>query len=150
MSTDMLIMEASLEDLAGVMRLYAQLNPDDPVLGDGRKLHEFKKIISSDNLFLFIGFVDGEIIVTCYLNIIPNMSRNASPYGIIENVVADREFRSRGYGKALVKHALDFAWSNGCYKVMLQSGSKRESIHGFYKACGFSANEKVAFVARPT
>lgn len=54
------------------------------------------------------------------------------------------------YGKSLVKHALDVAWEHQCYKVMLQTGSKRESTHGFYKSCGFKPDEKFAFVAQPS
>ena len=32
---------------------------------------------------------------------------------------------------------------------MLMTGSKRPSTLGFYQACGFSADEKSAFVAHP-
>jgi GNAT superfamily N-acetyltransferase len=70
------------------------------------------------------------------------MTRNVSPYCIIENVVTEQELRNQGLGKAIIKHALDFAWKQGCYKVMLQTGSKRESTHNFYKSCGFRADDK--------
>jgi len=147
---DVLIRQAKQDDIAGLMRLYAQLNPDDPVVADGQYIAEFRKIVSSDHLFLFVGIAENEIIATCYLNIIPNLTRGVSPYGIIENVVTDSCFRNMGYGKVMVRHALDFAWSHRCYKVMLQTGSMRESTHRFYEACGLSANEKFAFVARST
>ena len=39
------------------------------------------------------------------------------------------------------------AWAAGCYKVMLQTGSTRESTHAFYRACGFSGTDKHAYVA---
>lgn len=146
----MIIREAQEKDFTGIINLYAQLNPDDPELADGRDWETFKQILSLDLLILFVVLVDDQIVATCYLNIIPNLTRNASAYGIIENVVTDRKLRGRGYGKAVVKYALQYAWQRGCYKVMLQTGSKRESTHRFYTSCGFSANEKFAFVARPT
>ena len=146
----MMIREAELEDFDGVKRLYAQLNPDDPVVSDGRDAPVFETIVVSDHLYLFVGVVDEKLVATCYLNFIPNMTRNVSPYCIIENVVTERELRNQGYGKAIIKHALDVAWAFGCYKVMLQTGSKRESTHYFYKSCGFSATDKFAFVARRT
>lgn len=146
----MLIREARPEDLEGLRRLYAQLNPEDPTLEGSRYTSALNKILCSENLYLFVGTADDRIIATCYLNIIPNLSRNASPYGIIENVVIDIEVRNRGYGKALLKHALEYSWSHQCYKVMLQTGSKRKSTHRFYESCGFKANEKFAFVARST
>jgi len=145
----MLIREATHSDLTGINRLYLQLNPDDPALADGRDEQVLERILSSDLLVLFLGLIHDDIVATCYLNLIPNLSRNASPYGIIENVVVDSALRNSGHGKAIMKHALDIAWQAGCYKVMLQTGSKRESTHNFYKACGFSADAKFAFLARP-
>ena len=144
----MLIREAKIADLEGIRTLYAQLNPDDPEVTDGRDQRTLEAIIGTTGLFLFVGIVDGDIGSTCYLNIIPNLSRNVSPYGIIENVVTERQLQKRGYGKLMLRHALKHAWTLGCYKVMLQTGSKRESTHNFYKSCGFSAEEKHAFVAR--
>jgi GNAT superfamily N-acetyltransferase len=91
---------------------------------------------------------NGKIISTCYLNIIPNLTRNASPYAVIENVVTDLAFRNQGFGQKLMKFALESAWKAGCYKVMLQTGSKREGTHKFYAACGFVEGEKFAFNAR--
>ncbi len=64
--------------------------------------------------------------------------------------MTDIAFRNQGFGKAVVKFALDYAWKSGCYKVMLQTGSKRESTHRFYRSCGFAEGEKFAFIARPS
>ena len=90
----------------------------------------------------------GKIISTCYLNIVPNLTRNASPYAIIENVVTDEMFRKQGFGKMTIQFALDYAWKAGCYKVMLQTGSRKESTHEFYESCGFVAGEKFGFIAK--
>jgi GNAT superfamily N-acetyltransferase len=144
----MLIRQTALSDLLGIQNLYAQLNPDDPAPLEGQDRVVLKEIIKSDGLFLYVGTLGAGIVSTCYLNIIPNLSRNASAYGIIENVVTDQHYRKRGYGKLMLNHTLAHAWSSGCYKVMLQTGSKRESTHEFYKSCGFSADEKFALVAR--
>jgi GNAT superfamily N-acetyltransferase len=107
------------------------------------------KIISSDLLHLFIGTRNQNIISTCYLNVIPNLTRNSSPYGIIENVVTDKHMRNQGHGKRIIQHALGYAWKKDCYKVMLQTGSSRESTLHFYKSCGFNMNEKIAFISCP-
>ena len=34
-------------------------------------------------------------------------------------------------------------------KVMLQTGSRRESTHAFYRSCGFDPDEKTAYVSHP-
>ena len=144
-----MIREARGDDFEGLMVLYAQLQPLDPVLEDGSDRRVFDRILGADDLHLFVLEEQGDLSATCYLNVIPNITRRASPYGIIENVVTLETLRNAGRGKQIIGHALDFAWARGCYKVMLQTGSRREATHNFYKACGFRADDKFAFVARP-
>ena len=132
------------------MELYAQLHPDDPRVVDGSDRRVYDEILATPNLHLFVlEDQDGTLNATCYLNFIPNITRQVSPYCVIENVVTEVSLRNRGLGKKIIGHALQFAWDRGCYKVMLQTGSRRKSTHNFYKSCGFSADDKFAFVARP-
>lgn len=44
---------------------------------------------------------------------------------------------------------LERAWAAGCYKAMLQTGSKTPSTHAYYRACGFVDDAKTAYLARP-
>lgn len=140
---------AHLSDAEDLSYLYSELNPDDPVL----PLDEFRKkmqvILENENLQLFVLETEGIVVATCYLNTIDNLSRNLAPYAVIENVVTNSQFRGRGLGKILVKFALDEAWKLGCYKVMLLTGSKKESTLKFYESCGFSKGTKTAFLAKP-
>lgn len=145
----MQIRKATEGDFHEVMRLYRQLQPDDPVLADGRDREVFHRILETDGLYIFVLACGGRIYSTCYLNVIPNITRSARPYAIIENVLTDEPARGCGFGKRLMKHTLEFAWSKGCYKAMIQAGSRQESTHAFYRSCGFSANDKVGYVARP-
>jgi len=144
-----IIREAQLPDLPGILKLYSQLHKDDPKISDGRSNVIFEQILESDNLMLFIGVLQNFIVSTCYLNLIPNLTRGGSAYGVIENVVTDSRHRNEGYGKMMIKHALSMAWDRGCYKVMLQAGSRNPATHQFYQSCGFLADEKFAFIARP-
>ena len=89
----------------------------------------------------------GQLIATSYLNVIPNLTRSASPYAVIENVVVDEPFRGTGLGKAIMTATLNTAWAAGCHKAMLLSGSRHASTHAFYRACGFAGDEKTAYVA---
>jgi GNAT superfamily N-acetyltransferase len=79
--------------------------------------------------------------------VIPNLTRGARPYGLIENVVTHQEYRGHGYGKALLAKALEFGWSQHCYKVMLMTGRK-DATHHFYESAGFESQSKKAFVAK--
>ncbi|MFT5195475.1 MAG: GNAT superfamily N-acetyltransferase [Cellvibrionaceae bacterium] len=143
-----MIREADQKDWVELMRLYRQLNSDEAVFADGRDRAVFEQILGQDGLFLFVLESAGKLVSTCYLNVIPNLTRSAMPYAVIENVVTYEARRGRGFGKRVIEHAVLQAWALGCYKVMLMTGSKEESTHAFYRSCGFSAKEKQAYVIR--
>ena len=145
----MLIRKATNIDLVDALMLYAQLNPQDSAVTDGRDVEVLARITTSEDLHLFVGDLENRIVTICYLNLIPNLSRDASPYGIIENVVTERTLRNRGLEEMIMAHALDVAFDNRCYKVMLQTGSNRSSPHRFYRSYGFVGDDKHAFLARP-
>lgn len=145
----LVIRTATPDDFDAVMGLYRQLNPDDPVLSDRSGLLAFEQILNQPMLHLCVLEVDSEIVATTYLNIIPNLSRSARPYAVVENVVVDQRLRGTGIGRRIMEETLDIAWAAGCYKAMLMTGSKRPSTLGFYRSCGFDQDAKSAFLARP-
>ena len=142
--------EAGPGDFEQIMGLYRQLQPEDPVLEDGSDAAAFQQILSSPALCLFVLEQDGVVVATTYLNVIPNITRSASPYAVIENVVVEKSRRGTGLGKQVMAGTLRAAWDAGCYKAMLMTGSRRPATHAFYRACGFSADAKTAYVARPS
>src|SRR5437868_5701087 len=109
--------EARLGDFEQIIRLYRQLQPHDPVLHDGSDAAVFQQILDSSALHLFVLELDGAIAATAYLNVIPNITRAASPYAVIENVVVDRARRGAGLGKQIMAGTLEAAWKAGCYKA---------------------------------
>jgi GNAT superfamily N-acetyltransferase len=142
--------EARPGDFEQIMGLYRQLQPDDPVLEDGSDAVAFQQILSSPALCLFVLEQDGVVVATTYLNVIPNITRSASPYAVIENVVVEKSRRGTGLGKQIMAGTLRAAWDAGCYKAMLMTGSRKPATHAFYRACGFSADAKTGYVARPS
>ncbi len=143
------VRKALAPDVPALLRLYGQLHPNDPVLEDGSDLAVFETIFASDWLTLYLLEDRGRVLATAYLNVVPNVTRGARPYAIIENVVTDSAVRGQGYGKALMAGVLEAAWAQGCYKAMLQTGSRQPATHAFYRACGFSPDDKTGYVARP-
>jgi GNAT superfamily N-acetyltransferase len=142
--------EARSEDLNAVLRLYGQLHPTDPVLDDSTAAKVFEQIVGTAGLHVFVLEHQGAIVATTYLNVVPNLTRSGSPYAIIENVVVEQTLRGQGLGKKVMAETLQVAWNAGCYKVMLLTGSRRPSTHAFYRACGFSGDDKTGYVARPS
>ena len=83
-------------------------------------------------LHRFVLECDASVVASTYLNVIPNLSRSASPYVVIENVVVEESRRGAGLGKQIMAETLQFARAAGCCKAMLMTGSQRPSTHGFY------------------
>ena len=146
--SEVIIRRAELDDAAVLQLLYRQLQPKDPILEKAEFSQHLQQLIGQDGLEVFVLESAGKIASTCYLNIIPNLTRAAKPYAVIENVVTDEDARGQGFGKRLIRHAIEQAWAAGCYKVMLMTGSKEAATHAFYQACGFVGDEKHAYILR--
>ena len=141
-----LVKENEMEKL---LYLYHHLHETDSPLPPEDKVKQiWEKIIQNECLSVFGLFVDNNLISSCYLNVIPNLTRSCSPYGIIENVVTHLSFRNKGYGKAIIKHTLNCAWDNGCYKVMLYTSRTGDAVLKFYETIGFNKQDKQAFVIK--
>lgn len=147
----MQIRKAQTNDLDQVIRLYQHLNPDDSPPSDSEIVSRtWKEILSSPRTHLYVvEEKNKELISTCILAVVPNLSRECAPYALIENVVTLKEFRNKGYATALLKHTLQVAWELGCYKVMLLTGSKRPETLALYEKVGFQSGKKTGFVAYP-
>lgn len=145
--THPVIRRATIDDLPAVLALYQELHPSEDAPSDAREV--FTHIVNHDGLSILLLDVDGTPVATTYLNVIPNLTRGAAPYAIIENVVVAQRWRGQGLGKRIMAATLQEAWNAGCYKAMLLTGSKTPSTHAYYRACGFDPAAKQAYLARP-
>lgn len=147
----MIARRINASELPELLQLYAFLHPEDPVLSptDDSVQRLWQQIFTNPNSRYFVGEEETQIVTTCVLTIIPNLTRGLSPYGLIENVVTAPGFRRKGFATQLLRHALHDAWIAGCYKVMLETGSKNEETLRFYENAGFQRGVKTGFVAYP-
>lgn len=146
MATTPVFRSLRADDLPELMRLYRELNPNDPQLEDAQAQSTFASILGTPNL-LYVGvFLAERLASTCHAVIVPNLTRGARPYALIEGVVTCAEQRRRGYGALAMQGLMQRCWDAGCYKIMLMSGRKRAEIHAFYESLGFDKHKKQAFV----
>ena len=136
-------------ELDSLLALYRHLHDrDDPVPDAGVLNAVWDRIQADDGQEIFGLFKAADLISSCVLCIIPNLTRGCRPYGLIENVVTHSAFRNQGLGKMVLRHALEQAWQRNCYKVMLLTGRKSEAVYRFYESAGFDRNAKQAFLAK--
>jgi GNAT superfamily N-acetyltransferase len=140
---------AAPADLPAMLALYAHLNPDDQKAQETKAETAWDALLSSSLVKVFVAEMDGAIVSSCTIVIVPNVTRGVRPYALIENVVTHGDYRGRGLGHAVLAAALDAAWERDCYKVMLATGSPRPETFRFYEGAGFVRGGKTFFEARP-
>lgn len=142
----MLIREIIETDLNGLLELYTQLH-DNPMPELNDKLDElWNNILINKNHHIIVGLINEKIISSCVITIIPNLTHNQQPYSLIENVITHEAYRNKGYATQILNFAKEIAVYNNCYKIMLLTGSKKESTLNFYKKSGYNQNDKTAFI----
>ncbi|MEM7801946.1 MAG: GNAT family N-acetyltransferase [Chloroflexota bacterium] len=131
--------------------LYTHLHQkDEPLPIDGVVQETWDQIITMPGHLPLGLYINERLVSSCILVVIPNLTRGCRPYGLIENVVTHADFRGRGLGKEILRYALEVAWKQNCYKVMLMTGRKDEAVFRFYEGVGFKRDAKQAFIAKPS
>ena len=141
-----MIREATEKDLDGLLELYTQLH-DNPIPDNTEQLSAiWKRMISDPDHHVIICDEDGRIISSCVCVIIPNLTHSQRPYAFVENVITDEKYRNKGYATACLDYAKGLAINNNCYKIMLLTGSKKQSTLDFYRKAGYNSEDKTAFI----
>ena len=146
--TEATIRPARPDELDGVLALYRHLNPDDPPPSPDAAAAAWSALLGSGLTTVLVADAVGALASSCTVVVVPNLTRKARPYAVIENVVTHPDHRRAGLGRAVLSAALDIAWRAGCYKVMLATGSRREDTLRFYEGAGFARGGKTFFQVR--
>ena len=140
-----MIREANSNDINGLLELYLHLHEVSLPNIDDKLLNTWNKILANDDYHIIVCEEDNEIVSSCTCIIIPNLTRNVSPYALIENVVTHKNYRGRGYASACLDYAKELAIKEDCYKIMLITGSSDPKTHTFYKNAEYSCEGKTAY-----
>lgn len=141
-----MIREIRDSDFDGLMRLYMQLHDNPFPEKTDELMLLWKKILGDKDHHIIVAEEDGKIVSSCVCVIIPNLTHGHRPYAFVENVVTDENYRKRGLATACLNLAKEIAERENCYKLMLMTGSKRESTLDFYKRAGYNSSDKTAFI----
>ncbi len=142
----MIIREVEEKDLKGLLQQYTQLH-DNPMPEDGDKLSTlWQQILKDQNHHILIGIEEDSVIASCVVIIVPNLTHNQRPYALIENVITEERLRNKGCGTQMLGAAKGIALQENCYKIMLMTGSKKESTLNFYEKAGYNRLDKTAFI----
>lgn len=145
------IRELTIAELVDLLELYRHLHAKDDPRPPRVEVESLWNAIHKNHDLKYFGlFVQGRLASSCTLAIVPNLTRACRPYGVIENVVTHADLRRQGYGLAVLRHALTWAWKKNCYKVMLLTSRQDKGTLAFYEKAGFDEKAKQAFLAKPS
>jgi GNAT superfamily N-acetyltransferase len=141
-----MVREVNKDDFDGLMKLYSYLH-NNPIPEKTPEIMVLWDRITDDrDHHIIVAEEDGKIISSCVCVIIPNLTHNQQPYAIVENVVTDEAYRGKGFATKCLNYAKEIALKKNCYKLMLLTGSKKESTLNFYRQAGYNSEDKTAFI----
>lgn len=144
------IREITIADFDGLMRLYTHLHdhgvPSSYPDVDDRVKKLWERIVNDPDYHIIVAETEGNLVSSCTCVIIPNLTRGQRPYAFVENVVTHEDYRKRGFASSCLARAKEIAEIEGCYKMMLLTGSKTDSTLRFYENAGYNRNDKTAFI----
>lgn len=148
---NIVLREATADDLPAVLALYAQPGLDDGrVLDVGQAREVFAQFARYPNYRLFVACEaeSGQVVGSYALLVMHNLAHQGTPSAIAEDVVVHQQHRGQGIGRRMMDHAMEQARTAGAYKLALSSNLKRTRAHAFYDALGFQRHG-FSFVITP-
>jgi ribosomal protein S18 acetylase RimI-like enzyme len=121
-------------DRSSLIELWNVVFPDDPPHNEPSTVIAAK--LAVDDL-IFVAEQDGQLIGAC-------IAGYDGHRGWLYSVAVLKEQRRSGSGAALVKHAMQSLKEIGCIKVNLQIRPTNTEVAAFYKALGFSVEDRMS------
>ena len=97
----------------------------------------FKEIEADKNNELWVGELDGAVIATLQLTMIPGLSRGGMRRALLEGMRVHADHRSQGVGEQLMSAVVERAKTHGCKLVQLTTDTRRAAAQRFYVRMGF-------------
>lgn len=141
-----MIREITQNDFNGLLTLYMQLHDNSMPDQTDEIMNLWNRIVNDKDHHIIVAEENGQIVSSCVCVIIPNLTHNQQPYAFIENVITDVNYRNKGLATQCLDFAKEIAVKENCYKLMLLTGSKKESTLNFYRKAGYNSEDKTAFI----
>lgn len=136
------VRRASQSDLGALLSLYEELAGSKLTAAPGDHVSSeplLAEILADSRRELAVALLDGQLVGTADLLLVPNLTHRGEPWAIVENVIVAGSARRTGVGTALMGHLVALARSAGCCKLQLVSGKHRAQAHAFYRSMGLDA-----------
>ena len=143
--SDVIFRLAKREDLPAIVRMLA-----DDELGSQRERYEdplpesyyraFEQIDRDANHELIVAELNGAVIGTLQLMLLPSISFQGGLRAQVESVRVDKMYQGQGIGSAMMKSTIERAKERGAHVVQLTTHQSRTAARRFYERLGFSGS----------
>lgn len=124
------------KDLKQVISLFSHLT-SNPISFDGNALIEDY----GSNCIV----IEDDGVITGFAALIIHHVPTRGKVARIEDVVVDKDYQGRGYGKLLINKLLEIAKNENIKRIDLTSKPNRESARKLYESMGFKLRDTLVF-----
>jgi ribosomal protein S18 acetylase RimI-like enzyme len=138
--TEILIREAKESDLLTIVKLTLELIE---AMGDTEGIdikliaENCRNLLSEANSYILVAEIEG--IIVGFVNFTTRktiLHRGLS--GLIDELIIDKSYRSKGIGKQLLLSAIEKSRQLGCCEVEVSTEKTNIKAREFYRQCGFT------------
>jgi GNAT superfamily N-acetyltransferase len=143
MAIEVSVRRAARADLAGVVRLSAQLAPTWTTgqavpAATNRENQVWESMVVDERRVVLVAEHGGGVIGLADLVVVTSLLDGAAPHGLLDTMVVDAVHRGQGVGTMLIRAVRAAAQQVGCCRLELLSSKERGRAHAFYQAAGFA------------
>jgi len=145
MNDDLVIEQATLEDLPQMVDLLHDLfsHEGDFMPNRAKQMRGIRLILEQPNRGrIFVLRKDG--LILGMINLLFTISTAEGGFVILlEDLVVHRDFRGRGFGDKLLKHAIEYARKKDFLRITLLTDRLNEQGQGFFESHGFFKSKMI-------
>lgn len=133
---------AGAGDLLAVLAVHARQDPGGRIPSSATAVEQqtWDRMMRTDDLTVYCAEVEGEVVGTATVVLMPNVTYDCAPTAFVEAVVVADGHRRRGIATAIMQRILADARADGCNKVQVLSHKRHatDGAHDLYASLGFT------------
>lgn len=139
----MIVRKMMAGDIPELAQLYKQFWDEDSCLDQMYK--QFDKVTQAGTHILLCAVENGRLIGSVMGVVCEELYGDCRPFLVLENMIADKNSRNKGIGKALIAELEKIAAEKNCTQIILITETARIDACKFYESAGYKPDTHKGF-----